>query len=216
MAKSVTLINKINSSFEIKCLTVLVKSYNTSIAEKRFSKDWEEKTFSSYLVSLMKKCDVALKYKMIITKEEELEDNEIDNGLKSADEANPIDIRFHNVWSKETRLNYIIEAKNISSSQWNKSNKSKVNASQQQTEYITKGIDRFLTGHYKDKKGCMLGYLVNGELQEVLLKINVKIKKQKNVSECINLGALVNKHRIFESIHGERKLKHLFFNFVNN
>ncbi|WP_445709822.1 hypothetical protein [Flavobacterium sp.] len=215
MAKNVTLINKINSSFEIKCLTVLVKSYNTSITEKRFSKDWEEKTFSSHLVSLMKKCDLAIKYNFTITKEEELEDEDIDKGLKSPKEANPIDIRFHDIWKNELRLDFNVEAKNISLSEWRKSNGKKVNASQQQTEYITKGIDRFLTGHYKDKNGCMLGYLVNGNLDEVLVKINDKILKQKNASEYINSGFVLNKHQIFESIHNERKLNHLFFQYSN-
>ena len=215
MIKSDSVINKVSLSFELKCLTVLIKSYNTSIKDKSFSKDWEEKTFSSHLVSLMNKCDIALKYKLIITKEEELEDTEIDNGLKSANEANPIDIRFHKIWSIE-RLNYSIEAKNISLSQWKKSNGSKVNASQQQTEYITKGIDRFVAGHYKEKKGCMLGYLVNGSLDEVLTKINAKIVLQKSNKETINLKSLVfNNHQIFESIHSERVVKHLFFDFVN-
>lgn len=214
MAKNVKLINKVNSSFEIKCLTVLIKSYKTSITENRYSKDWEEKTFSSHLVSLMKKCDVAIKYNLTITKEEELEDEAIDNGLKSPNEANPIDIRFHSVWT-DLRLDYNVEAKNISLSEWKKSSGNKVNASQQQTEYITKGIDRFLTGHFKDKNGCMLGYLVNGKLDDVLVKINDKIINQKNVSECINLGSVINKHQIFESIHMERKLNHLFFDFLN-
>ena len=117
-------------------LKVLIKSYYTSLQNKIYSKDWEEKTFSSHLVSIMKKCEVALEYNLTITKEEELEDFEIDNGIKSAKEANPIDIRLHNIWSN-SRLDYNIEAKNISSSKWKKLNGSKVNASQQQTEYIT-------------------------------------------------------------------------------
>jgi len=216
MAKSNFIIEKVNSSFESKCLTVLVKSYNNCIKNKSYSKDWEEKTFSSHLVSLMNKCDVALKYEMIITKEEELEDDEIDNGLKSADEANPIDIRFHNVWSKEERLNYIIEAKNISSSQWNKTNGSRVNASQQQTEYITKGVDRFLTGHFKDKRGCMLGYVVNGSLENIIEKVNAKISLSKNVSENIlHKNMFIDNHKIFETKHSQKILKHLFFEFSN-
>lgn len=214
MAKNVSLINSVNSSFEIKCLTVLVKSYDTSISEKKYSKDWEEKTFSSHLVSLMKKCDIAIKYNLTITKEEELEDGEIDNGLKSPKEANPIDIRFHSIWTN-LRLDYNVEAKNISLSEWKKSSGNKVNASQQQTEYITKGIDRFLTGHFKDKNGCMLGYLVNGVLDDTLMKINEKITNQKEANECLKTGVMLNNHQIFESVHNERKLKHLFFDFVN-
>jgi hypothetical protein len=164
----------------------------------------------------MKKCELALKYKFVITKEEELEDNEIDNGLKSPKEANPIDIRFHDIWQEDLRLDYNVEAKNISASEWIKSQGSKVNASQQQTEYITKGIERFVTGHFKDKKGCMLGYIVNGQLEDILKKVNAKISSSKDNSECLyHNQILINNHRIFETTHSQKVLKHLFFNFSN-
>jgi hypothetical protein len=214
MAKSISLINRVNSSFENKCLIVLVKSYRTSLKNKIYSKDWEEKTFSSHLVSLMKKCEIALKYKLTITKEEELENFEIDNGIKSPKEANPIDIRFHDVWSN-LRLDYNVEAKNISSTEWEKINGSKVNASQQQTEYISKGIDRFLTGHFKNNNGCMLGYVVDGTLDEVRSKINRKIESKKSSNEIINSSVIINNLETFESIHMQRKLKHLLFDFAN-
>jgi len=215
MAKNEILIHKVNSSFELKCLEVLIQSYNTSLTLNTYKRDWEEKTFSSHLVSLMNKCEVALKYELIITKEEELEDEEIDNGLKSANEANPIDIRFHQIWTGR-RLDYIIEAKNISLSQWEKSNGSKVNASQQQTEYITKGIDRFITGHFKDKKGSMLGYIVNGTLDEILKKVNDKLKAQNRQKEIIlSSGLTLGVHKIYTSSHSERKLNHLFFIYSN-
>ncbi len=209
------LINKANLSFEIKCLKVLIKSYNTSLSLKKYTKDWEEKTFSSHLVSLMKQCEIAVKYDLIITKEEELEDEAIDNGLKSANEANPIDIRFHNIWQK-LRFDYVIEAKNISNSRWQKSNLNNVNASQQQTEYITKGVDRFLSGHFKDKKGCMVGYIVNGNLSDILNKINDKFKNQSRVKE--NIYQVESKElncTIYNSKHKERDLKHLFFIYSN-
>ena len=214
MVKNINLINTVNLSFELKCLKVLILSYNRSKEIGKVKNDWEEKTFSSHLVSLMKKCEVALKYKLTITKEEELEDEKIDNGLKSPNEANPIDIRFHYKWFN-SRLDYNIEAKNISLSEWKKSNSKKVNASQQQTEYITKGIERFLTGHFKDKNGCMLGYIVNGEIAQILLKINNKIETQKNKIEIINPTSFISNLQIFESNHNERTIKHLFLNYVN-
>lgn len=217
MTKSTNLINKVNLSFELKCLEVLIKSYSTSIQIGKVNCDWEEKTFSSHLVSLMKKCDTALKHKLTITKEEELEDDEIDNGLKSPKEANPIDIRFHQSW-KNIRLDYNIEAKNISSVEWKKKEGQKVNASQQQTEYITKGIDRFLIGHFKDKNGCMLGYIVYGKLDDLLIKINNKIESQKSKSEAIDFKGLLisdNKVKVYESCHSQRKIKHLFFDYTD-
>jgi hypothetical protein len=215
MAKSLHLINSINLSFEIKYFEVLVKSYNTCLSLKKYSKDWEEKTFSSHLVRFMKECEFAKIYHFTITKEEELEDYEIDNGLKSPKKANPIDIRFHNIWMNQ-RLDYNIEAKNISASQWKKTIGSKVNASSQQKEYITEGVDRFLTGHFKNKNGCMLGYIVNGSAKEVISKINNKIESQKDKSEIIFFNNLVSEqHKIFQSNHSDRNLKHLFFDFVN-
>lgn len=214
MTKNIDLINIVNKSFELKCLKVLIKSYYTSISLSKANRDWEEKTFSSHLVSLMKKCELALKYDLTITKEEELEDDEIDNGLKSPKEANPIDIRFHNAWSG-IRLDYNVEAKNVSLSEWKKSTGTTVNASQQQTEYITKGIERFLTGHYKDKKGCMLGYVVNGKLDDLLLKINSKIELQKSKSEHICYKSqLIDKHKIYESNHSRKNIKHVFFEYL--
>lgn len=213
MAKNRNLINSVNLSFEMKCFEVLIKSYHSCLEIKRYSKDWEEKTFSSHLVSLMKVCKVAIGYNFTITKEEELEDDEIDNGLKSAKKANPIDIRFHNIWNN-LRLDYNVEAKNISASLWKKSIGSKVDASTQQKEYIIEGIDRFLTGHFKNKKGCMLGYLVNGELDDVISKVNAKIRSKKNKTETIILLTQTSNYSIFESTHSERTLKHLFFNFT--
>ena len=68
MAKSIFLIKSINSSFELKCLEVLIKSYKNSKKINKVSSDWEEKTFSSHLVSLMKDCEIALKYNLTITK----------------------------------------------------------------------------------------------------------------------------------------------------
>lgn len=215
MAKSINLINKVNLSFELKCLDVLIKSYYTSIQMRKVNCDWEEKTFTSHLVSLMKKCKTALKYNLTITKEEELEDDEIDNGLKSPKEANPVDIRFHNKWIN-IRLDYNVEAKNISSVEWKKKEGQKVNASQQQTEYITKGIERFLTGHFKDKNGCILGYIVNGNLDDLLFKINSKLELQKSNSEIISFkNILINNHKVYESHHSQRILKHLFFDYKN-
>jgi hypothetical protein len=68
MAKSDILTKSINLSFELKCLEVLIKSYTTSNELNKVNPDWEEKTFSSHLVSLMKKCEIAFKYDLTRTK----------------------------------------------------------------------------------------------------------------------------------------------------
>ncbi|MFY8187824.1 MAG: hypothetical protein ACOVLC_07675 [Flavobacterium sp.] len=213
MAKSIFLIKSINSSFELKCLDLLTKSYVLSITENLIFKDWEEESISAHIVKHLRN----IKNDFIINYEVPLFEEDVVNSKKRVKNSNRIDILFQaNQFGQLNYLEYHVEAKNISSTEWKKSNEKKVNASQQQTEYITKGIDRFLTGHFKDKNGCMLGYIVNGKLDDLLLKINNKIELQKNSPGIIQFKELIiNNHKIFESSHAQRNIKHLFFDYTN-
>ena len=213
MAKSDILIKSINLSFELKCLDLLTKSYVLSIKENSIFKDWEEESISAHIVKHLRN----IKNDFIINYEVPLFEEDVVNAKKRVKNSNRIDIFFQEKqWGELKYMEYHVEAKNISSSQWIKSQGSKVNASDQQTEYITKGIERFLTGHFKDKNGCMLGYVVNGKLDDLLLKINNKIELQKNSSERIDFNELIiNNHKIYESSHSQRNIKHLFFDYSN-
>jgi hypothetical protein len=213
MAKSIYLIKSINSSFELKCLDLLTKSYILSNTENLIFKDWEEESISAHIVKHLRN----IKNDFIINYEVPLFEEDVVNSKKRVKNSNRIDILFQaKQFGQLNYLEYHVEAKNISSTEWKKSNKKKVNASDQQTEYITKGIDRFLTGHFKDKNGCMLGYIVNGKLDDLLLKINNKIELQKNSPEIIQFKELIiNNHKIFESSHKQRNIKHLFFDYTN-
>ena len=213
MAKNKDLSDLINLSFELKCLDILIKSYGSAISENLVSKDWEEESISVHIVKHIRKFE----HDFIVNYEIPLAEEDVYNAKKRVRNSNRIDIFFQeNKWGNGKYLEYHIEAKNISLAEWKKSNGNKVNASQQQTEYITKGIDRFLTGHFKEKNGCMLGYLVNGRLDEVLAKINAKIIVKKSNAETITLKAFIfSSHQIYESNHPDKVIKHLFFNFVN-
>ncbi len=211
MAKSDILTKSINLSFELKCLDLLTKSYISSISENLITKDWEEESISAHIVKHLRNT----KNDFIINYEVPLFEEDVVNAKKRVKNSNRIDIFFQEKqWGKAKYMEYHVEAKNISSSQWIKSKGSRVNASDQQTEYITKGIERFLTGHFKDKNGCMLGYIVNGKLDDLLVKINNKIELQKSRPEKIDFKKLlINNHKIFESSHPQRNIKHLFFDY---
>lgn len=213
MAKSLNLINKVNVSFELKCLRLLIQSFGSVIEENILTLEWEEESISAHIVKHLRN----LKSGFIINYEVPLVEEDVYNSKKRVKNSNRIDIFFQkNQWSHKEYLEYHIEAKIISSVEWKKSTGAKVNASQQQTEYITKGIERFLTGHFKDKNGCMLGYIVNGKLEELIKKINSKIALQKSNSEFINYNELlVNDYNVYESCHSQRILKHLFFDYKN-
>ncbi|KRT15102.1 hypothetical protein ASU31_15600 [Pedobacter ginsenosidimutans] len=213
MAKNINLINKVNLSFELKCLGLLIQSFSSVIKENLLTIEWEEESISAHIVQHLRN----LKSDFIINYEVPLVEKDIYNAIKKVKNSNRIDIFFQkNQWRKVEYLEYHVEAKNISSVEWRKSTGTKVNASQQQTEYITKGIERFLTGHFKDKNGCMLAYIVNGKLDDLLLKINNKIELQKSNLEIISFKEqLINNHRIYESCHSQRNIKHLFFDYLN-
>lgn len=213
MAKSLQLINKVNQSFELKCLRLLVQSFGSAIEENLFTLEWEEESISAHIVKHLRN----FKSGFIINYEVPLVEEDVYSAKKRVKNSNRIDIFFQkNQWNQKEYLEYHVEAKNISSSEWKKSTGTKVNASQQQTEYITKGIERFLTGHFKDKNGCMLAYIVNGTLDDLLLKINNKIKTQKSSLEIIAFKEqLINDYNIYESCHSQRNIKHLFFNCLN-
>lgn len=213
MAKSLQLINKVNLSFELKCLHLLIQSFGSAIEENLLKSEWEEESISAHIVKHLR----SFKSGFIINYEVPLVEKDVYNGKKRVKNSNRIDIFFQkNQWNKEGYLEYHVEAKNISCVEWKKSTGQKVNASQQQTKYISNGIDRFLTGHFKDKNGCMLGYIVNGNLDDLLKKINKKIELQKSNSEIISFkNILINNYKIYESYHPQRILKHLFFDYKN-
>ncbi|MBN8570269.1 MAG: hypothetical protein J0M18_11600 [Ignavibacteria bacterium] len=200
-------------SFEEKCLLVLIDGYFLSVSEKKCNCEWKEKTFSSHLVKHMKNSSLALKYGMVITKEDELDDIEIDDGLKDPDKANPIDISIHQIYEYKV-FKYCVEAKNISFSNWIKSNGKKVSGWQQKKDYISEGVDRFILGHYMNQNGCMVAYVVNGNIFKVLKAINEKLIQLKRNSEKIIKFKKLNGFSLYESKHSNRKLKHLFFDFT--
>ncbi|MFY1048131.1 hypothetical protein [Chryseobacterium sp. GP-SGM7] len=213
MAKSLQLINKVNQSFELKCLRLLIQSFGSAIEENLLTLEWEEESISAHIVKHLRN----FKSGFIINYEVPLVEEDVYSAKKRVKNSNRIDIFFQkNQWNQKEYLEYHVEAKNISSSEWKKSTGTKVNASQQQTEYITKGIERFLIGHFKNKNGCLLGYVVNGKLDEILLKINSKIELNKSKSEIISFkDEVIDNHKIYQSCHSQRNVKHLFFDYTD-
>lgn len=212
MAKNDILIQKIQISFELKCLKLINSSYELAIAEKKVSCDWEEESISAHLVKHLKN----LNHDYSINFEVYLGEEDVFNAVKKVKQAKRIDILFQKRWQRENDLEYHIEAKNISSVQWQKSTGQTVNASQQQTDYISEGMDRFITGHFKDKMGCMLGYVVNRTLNEVTEKINIKLESKGRLTEkIVSTSLTIGKHSVYKSAHSNRQLKHLFYIFSN-
>ncbi len=80
--------------------------------------------------------------------------------------------------------------------------------------YINEGMDRYISGKYPI--GCMLGYLLEGEIDETIKGINSLLKKCKRNSEVLNSKPEEILKSIYESNHPNiGTLKHLIFDFTN-
>lgn len=156
------------NKFETNCFKLLNHAYYSVLDEKLSELDENDITLE--LVKKMRENPISSQYKIDITREYYLDDMiKVD---QKADESSRIDIRFMN-WSSKEKIQYFMEAKNLSESDWKKSTGAKVYFSKQATRYIKTGIDSFIQGKYSN--GCLLGYIVNGTTEGVVTKLNFKL-----------------------------------------
>lgn len=79
--------------------------------------------------------------------------------------------------------------------------------------YITTGIDNFVSKKYEN--GCLLGYVLEGDLHRTVNGINKLLKKDDRESEFLNAKAYMLHNFYFESDHGNSFiLKHFMFDFT--
>lgn len=124
---------------------------------------------------------------------------QLDKGI--ADKLPRIDFIYSKIWKKQ-RFSYVIEAKNL-----------KENDSKLKRRYIKTGIDSFVSGKYDN--GSLIGYLLEGEIDDTIKGINSLLVKDKRSTET--LEAKNNKicPSYYESYHTEiGVLKHVILNFT--
>jgi hypothetical protein len=73
-------------------------------------------------------------------------------------------------WVNEKK-EFTIEAKNLCETNWHKADiKTAVNAKSLQKEYVSEGIERYVSEKYPF--GCMLGYVQQGSTHTIIDRIN--------------------------------------------
>mgnify|MGYP003458483668 FL=1 len=113
-----------------------------------------------------------------------------------AAKSSRIDMRYSTFWKSE-ECKYYVEAKNL-----------KVNDSGLKRRYITTGIDNFLDGgKYFYCEGFLVGYILEGTINQCVEGINKLLKKDRRENEIIG-----EKHF---SIHQGKEIFHLLLNYVN-
>jgi len=202
--KQISQIAKAKNSFVNNCNNLITKSY-FELIKLQYSTSWDEETFSANVRNILKVIIKKNKLAYFVNREN-IEDNEdILSGKVNAKTAKKIDIYFATFQSNKY-LEYAIEAKILVENNFNSKNFSYLNA-----QYIDEGMDRFINNIYK-VKGCMLGYVIEGNPDKIVAKIN-KILLSRNR----DLEIIGNKHKMnnlkfcYTSIHPKISLLHFFF-----
>lgn len=193
--------NDYKIAFEQKCFRLLFEAYQTSLVEKQYNLDWNENDFSVLLNHYIGQNPFSIKHQIFCkTENKNFKDNvELEKGY--SDKLSRIDF-VYSVFTKTAKLEYFMEAKNL-----------KQNDSKLKRRYINTGIDSFITKKYEN--GCLVGYLLEGKLDETIKGINKLLEKDNRNSELLNScsNKIVNSY--YESNHSNIGiLKHIMLDFT--
>jgi hypothetical protein len=201
MALNSAIIKKFRSAFENKCFSLIIEAYEFSLKEKTIRLNLDENDISQVLFEKIDTNPKRIDFKIFATREEHLsKDVEIKKGF--ADKLPRVDLKMSNITSK-LEFKYFFEAKRL-----------KENDSGLKRSYIDEGMDRFTSKKYPS--GCMLGFLLQGNVNKTAKGINkLLIKDKRNTQTLISKKNDLHKD-YFESKHIEIGiLKHLIFDFTN-
>lgn len=193
---------KINykKAFEQRCFQLIKEAYQASLNEKIIQLNWNENDISSEIHKHIKENPLRIKWKVSSNVEAHIPKN-ISKVKGFADKFPRIDFRL-TTFAKSNEYDYFFEAKNL-----------KQNDSALKRRYINTGINNFTSKKYEN--GSLIGYLVEGKINETIEGINTLLKKDKRETEVLNHKREKLLKSYYESNHSEIGiLKHLIFDFT--
>lgn len=193
------------NKFNERCIVLLIDAYHSTITGKSISLDFEENDITAILHQHIDENPKRKEWEIFTNREEYLNEKNTILNKGFAAKLSRIDMRFSKFWDTE-EYKYYVEAKKL---------KSKDSSSKKR--YISTGIDNYLTGgKYINCDGILLGYILEGSIEDCKEGINKLLTKNKRQKELINFKDLIiNNHKVYESSHSERNIKHLFFDYSN-
>jgi hypothetical protein len=190
------------SSFETKCMKLLIEAYRTSIAEKEYHLDWNEDDFTDLLDHYITN-NPARAHDIISNKREcYLYDDTTPKQKGFADSEKRIDLEC-STFSSDKEYHQYFEAKRLKESD-----------SYLYKRYIETGIDSFVSGKYP--KGILIAYLVDGNMDNVVKNgINKLLINNNRKVEILSKVKIQIYDQYYESVHPHfGVLKHLMFDFT--
>ena len=187
--------------FEAKCFYLITKSYITAIEAKVIELDWNENDITAELHRHIEENPLRLKWGIVSNIEQRLPKGGIKKGKGFANKLSRIDIRMV-IIEAPLEYKYHMEAKNL-----------KEKDSSLKRRYIGTGIDSFVSKKYEN--GCLLGYVLEGDLCKTVKGINKLLKKDDRDSEFLKAKTHSLHNFYYESDHGNSFiLKHFMFDFT--
>ena len=197
--------------FQKKCLKLFVSAYQTARNEKSVKIEWKENDITKKLHEYLKINPVRKEWNISTDLEHYIDKANIGEEKGFADKSPRIDLKFSTFtflslkiinFQSSFEYFYFIEAKRL-----------KENDKPLQVRYISTGIDNFTSKKYDN--GCLIGYLVEGNLKLTITKINSLLEKDNRKTEFLNFKESDLHDFYYESEHIEIGiLKHFIFDFT--
>jgi len=192
-------------SFVYNCLVLIGKAYKFIKENAGISMDWEEENISATIFDYIDKSENAITWNINISDEHRLYYSAILTGKKPAKTAARIDFRLTTNWiEQKKRLEYFVEAKNLIESDSHKTGrKTRINACKLHVRYVETGIDNFVSGKYP-QKGCLVGYVLQGEPTVIVEKINDCLHNKNRTTERLQVmdSTIQDLEYCYQSTHG--------------
>lgn len=215
---SIDYVSSATQSFKMICVGLLDTAY-TEVCDAHIVKsDWEENAISELLKSRMNANPATLRMHITAIVEQRILPEDLYQVLPSVERTPRIDIMIGGFeWGpKGKRVTYYMEAKNLYSQDFKKTNNTAITSSTAYAKrYISTGIDHILSGYYPED-ALLLGYVLMGTVSKAVEKVNEQLVLESRRSELVRMKAYpVFPHLTFgESVHPNSKnVEHCFLLF---
>lgn len=196
-------------SFQIQLFDLIGEAYKTIRTPEPFLDKLDETQISLSLFDAIKIIVSREGLPCFVVSELHEYTDEIREGKKSTITAKRYDLYFES-WSTLTRVEFGVEAKLLVENYF----MGKI-ATTLIREYVSDaGMRKYIDGIYK-KRGCMIGYVVEGSIANIVEKINARIRTSLTNEQClIRDNSKKFQHRdIYKSEHPD-KLDYILYHLM--
>ncbi|WP_452222248.1 hypothetical protein [Lacinutrix salivirga] len=187
--------------FEEKCFQLITESYVSAMETKVIKLNWDENDITSELHEHIKENPLRLKWSIVTNVEQHLPKDDSKKEKGFAAKLPRIDLRLVTI-NSSLEYEYHMEAKNL-----------KEKDSGLKRRYINTGINNFVSKKYEN--GCLLGYVLEGDLEKTVDGVNKLLEKDVRKSEFLKSKSHYLHNKYYESEHPEDMvIRHFMFDFT--